>query len=285
VEKAQKHLNPEKQEFENLLKNAERIRNESLKELETARLEREELDRERIRLTQEGKKLEQAMQKVKSNAVSDTRRLVSSSMQKADEIIERMKELRDNTDGGSYLEVKKLRKQLEGIEDEYNKEEDFTQYVPLSKNDIRTGASCLVKSLQAQGVILSSPDKKGYVQVRCGNITTKVKIDDLAEAKAEKEKPKPQIKASVKERNVTTFLTELKVLGMTVDEAIGIIEPYLINMYENEGNKTIKIVHGKGTMALAKGLHRYFKNLPIVLEFRYGRYGEGDNGVTFVTVK
>ncbi len=285
IEKAQKHLNPEKQEFENLLKNAERIRNESLKELETAKSEREDLNRERIRLTQEGKKLDQAMQKVKNNAIAETKRLVSSSIQKADEIIEHMKELKENTDGGSYLEVKKLRKQLENIEDEYNKEEDFTQYIPLSKNDIRTGAKCLVKSLQTQGIILSSPDKKGYIQVRCGNITTKVKTDDLAEAIAEKEKTKPQIKPTIKERNITTFLTELKVLGMTVDEAIGLIEPYLINMYENEGNKTIKIVHGKGTMALAKGLHRYFKSSPIVLEFRFGRYGEGDNGVTFVTVK
>lgn len=285
IEKAHTHLNPDKQEFENLLKNAERIRNESLKELETAKAEREELDRERVRITQEGKKLEQAMQKVKSGAIAETKRLVSSSMQKADEIIDRMKELMDKTDGGSYLEAKKLRKQLEGIEDEFNKEEDFTQYIPLDKNDIRTGNICIVKSLQTQGTILSSPDRKGYVQVRCGNITTKVKTEDLAVAKAEKEKPKPQIKQTPRERNTTTFLTELKVLGLTVDEAIGVIEPYLINMYENEGNKIIKIVHGKGTMALAKGLHRYFKSSPIVLEFRYGRYGEGDNGVTFVTVK
>lgn len=286
IEKAHKHLNPEKQEFENLLKNAEKIRNESLKELGLAKAEREELDRERVRLTQEGKKLELAMQKIKSGAVAETKRLVSSSMQKADEIIERMKELSEHVDGGSYLEAKKLRKQLEGIEDEFNKEEDYTQYVPLDKTEIRTGNTCIVKSLQAQGTIISPPDKKGYVQVRCGNLTTKVKVEDLAFAKAEKEKPKPQIKPTQpKERNTTTFLTELKVLGCTVDEAISIIEPYLINMFENEGNKTIKIVHGKGTMALARGLHKYFKSSPIVAEFRYGRYGEGDNGVTFVTVK
>jgi DNA mismatch repair protein MutS2 len=72
---------------------------------------------------------------------------------------------------------------------------------------------------------------------------------------------------------------------MTVDEAIGVIEPYLISMYNENGNKTIKIVHGKGTMALAKGLHAYFRSSPIVAEFRFGRYGEGDNGITFVTVK
>ena len=285
IENAKSYLNPEKQEFENLLKNAEKIRNQSIAELDKIKIDREQLEQEKIRITQEGKKLEQALNKIKSGAVAETKRLVSSSMQKADDIIEQMKELSSHTDGGSYLKAKKLRKQLEEIEDEYNKEEDFTQYINLSPDQIRTGTTCIVKSLKAEGIISSSPDKKGFVQVRCGNITTKVKTTDLAKATAEKPKKKPQINSTPRERNTTTFLTELKVLGFTVDDAIAEIEPYLINMYENEGNKTIKIVHGKGTMALAKGLHKYFKNLPIVLEFRYGRYGEGDNGVTFVTVK
>ena len=226
------------------------------------------------------------MEKVKSNALAETRRLVSNSMSKADEIVDKMKDLLSQASDGALLEAKKLRHKLAEIEDEVNKEDDFTQFVPLPLEKIKVGEPCVVISLKSKGVLKSTPDKKNMVTVALGSIMTKVKTSDLGMVFAEKEK-----KVTVKNikpatpRPITTFLTELKVLGMTVDEAIGEIEPYLISMHENEGNKTIKIVHGKGTMALAKGLHRYFKSLPIVDEFRYGRYGEGDNGVTFVTVK
>mgnify|MGYP002555528751 CR=1 FL=1 len=78
---------------------------------------------------------------------------------------------------------------------------------------------------------------------------------------------------------------EVKVLGMTVSEAIEAIEPYIISMNNENGAKILKIVHGKGTGALARGVQNYLKKNSLVSEFRYGRYGEGDNGVTFATIK
>ncbi len=287
IDDALSKIDPGRLQFENLVKNAEELRNSALKQLEEISAARVSLESERQKLNAEAKKIDLLNEKIKNNAAAQTRKLVSDSMQKANEIIEEMEEALEKGTEGALLEAKKLRKRLGDIEDELNRETLTVNYVTYKQRDIIPGKECIVKSLNAKGVIRSVADKKGNVQVSLGSITTSVKADDLAVP------PQTEVKKAKKASEYhpagrvepTTFLTELKVLGMTVDEAIGVIEPYLISMHNEDGNKTIKIVHGKGTMALAKGLHKYFHSSPLVAEFRFGRYGEGDNGVTFVTVK
>ena len=49
--------------------------------------------------------------------------------------------------------------------------------------------------------------------------------------------------------------------------------------------KTVRIVHGKGTGALRKGVHNYLKRQKHVASYRLGEFGEGDAGVTIVEFK
>ena len=49
--------------------------------------------------------------------------------------------------------------------------------------------------------------------------------------------------------------------------------------------ETVRIVHGKGTGKLRTGIHAFLKKHPHVKSFRMGTYGEGEMGVTVVTLK
>ena len=48
---------------------------------------------------------------------------------------------------------------------------------------------------------------------------------------------------------------------------------------------TVRIVHGKGTGTLRKGVHDFLKRHPHVKDFRIGTFGEGEMGATVVNLK
>ena len=77
---------------------------------------------------------------------------------------------------------------------------------------------------------------------------------------------------------------ELDLRGKTVDEAVVEIDRF-IDDAEMAGIGQISLIHGKGTGALRTGVQAYLKNHPRVKSFRIGAYGEGDAGVTVVTLR
>ena len=45
---------------------------------------------------------------------------------------------------------------------------------------------------------------------------------------------------------------------------------------------TVRVVHGKGTGALRKGIHEYLRRQKHVKSYHLAEFGEGDAGVTIV---
>ena len=74
------------------------------------------------------------------------------------------------------------------------------------------------------------------------------------------------------------------VRGMITDDAWVVVDKYLDNAVLT-GYETVTVIHGKGTGALKKGLWTYFKGDPRIASFRLGTFGEGDSGVTVITLK
>ena len=69
-----------------------------------------------------------------------------------------------------------------------------------------------------------------------------------------------------------------------MEEACFVIDKYLDDCYlANLTNA--RIVHGKGTGKLRKGIHDFLKKHPHVKSYRLGTYGEGEMGVTVVELK
>ena len=77
---------------------------------------------------------------------------------------------------------------------------------------------------------------------------------------------------------------EINLLGLTVDEAISIVDKYLDDCFLAKLSP-IRLVHGKGTGALRNGIHKFLKTNKHVDSFRLGTFGEGEMGVTIVNLK
>ena len=77
---------------------------------------------------------------------------------------------------------------------------------------------------------------------------------------------------------------ELDLRGMMTDEAIPVMEKY-IDSASVAKLETVTIIHGKGTGQLRAAVQQALRGNREVKSFRLGRYGEGETGVTIVTLR
>ena len=140
----------------------------------------------------------------------------------------------------------------------------------------------LLLDLNAKATVLTAPDGRGECTVQAGALKLKSSISKMRRAQPDKEKkPRSGAKYSVAPRAVET---ECDVRGMTLEEALLAVDMFLDGATLNR-LREVSIIHGKGTGVLRSGIHKHLKSHPAVKEFRLGRYGEGEDGVTIVTLK
>jgi len=280
IECAYKYLSKESVEYNRLLlKTQETFAMAQQKFLEIQQTN-EKLNLQLVELERERQKLIREQSKVVLNADRETQKLISKAKAEAYDIIEQIKEKLVEADETSLLQAKQLSKRLDK---NFLQESIQPVFIPLDTKP-KKGDSVLVKSIDSIGII-KELDSKGNFLVTVGVATIKCSFDNLAKSKTVKElEPK---KAKIKEHNnqiKTVQTAEINLIGQTVAEALSNLEPFLQNCHISS-IKDIRIVHGKGSGVLGKGVQKYLSGLKFVQSFRYGGYGEGEKGVTIVELK
>ena len=151
----------------------------------------------------------------------------------------------------------------------------------ISPEDLSVGMAVYSSTFGQNATLLSLPNKSGDVQIQIGNMKTKVALSSLSKSNnATNNIPSSgnHHKNSFSSKQVSP---EINVIGQNVDEATFVIDKYLDDCYLAKLNN-IRIVHGKGTGALRKGIHQFLKTHPHVKSYRIASIGEGDMGVTIV---
>ncbi len=167
------------------------------------------------------------------------------------------------------------------IREEFSSTDDdlAQKFVPLDLNNLKIGQNVLIKKLEQVVILDSLPDKKGNVEVRIGNIKSKIHISKLA--KTDKKVAPHLKKVQVTFDNTDNLLSRLDLRGMRVLEAIEYLDEKL-DKASLRGLNQISVIHGYGTGALKQAVQDYLKNSPYVAKFRYGDETEGRDGVVIV---
>jgi DNA mismatch repair protein MutS2 len=122
------------------------------------------------------------------------------------------------------------------------------------------------------------------VQVQAGLIKVYVPLSDLRTVDQKQTPNRVATKPREIMTDIKTVKYELDLRGYLVDDAILEIDAFIDDCIRT-GRSEFNIIHGKGTGALRAGVQQYLKTHPRVKSFRIGAYGEGDAGVTVVTLK
>ena len=153
---------------------------------------------------------------------------------------------------------------------------------PIPRDLVKPHLKVYITNLNQNGIVLSNINKSDEVQVQIGLIKTSINIKYLEPAKQLKnDLTKPAIQSAPKVSKTRTASSEINVIGLTVSEAIPLIDKFLDDCFLAK-IQTARIVHGKGTGKLRQAIHSYLKKHKKVKSFRIGTYGEGEMGVTVV---
>ncbi len=246
-------------------------------EMKRRSLEKEKEDAERA--TREIEKLKKDLEYQKSHLEEQKKKLIAQSQVEARKIA-----------SGKELEKERqnLRSQIKDLDGKIGDiGKDPSRTGSLTAKDLKVGDAVRVISLNLKGTVSTLPDAKGYLFVTLGIMRTKVKLSDLekideAEIIAPGVKKSSTGKLRIEKSKAAT--TEINLLGMTVDEACMELDKFIDNAALAH-LPSVRIVHGKGTGALRKGVQQYLKRNKHVKSFRLGEYGEGDAGVTIAEIR
>ncbi len=282
IDEAKQLLSQNDVRFEDVIANAEYHRQIAEKERKMA----EEAYQETVSLRNEAEKLRKEMEdnreKNMRKAKEDGKRVMENARREAEAIISELKTLKKQAQTPEH-EVQALRKRMEkGIDDlsEGLSQPSETRFTP--PKTVRVGENVEIVNLKTRGTVLTLPDSKGEVQVQAGIMKLKAHLSQLRIVE-----PARTVKTSVTAKTgaaTRSVPLELDVRGLAQDEALPEVDRYL-DEATLAGLHEVSIIHGKGTGTLRMGIQRHLKGHMDVKSYRLGVYGEGEDGVTVVTLK
>ena len=292
IEEAKTHLTKQDEDFEDLLADLEQKRVTIEQERDQINSYKEEIRELKQRLESKQEKLDLSRDKILREANEQARNILQEAKDYADTTIRNFQKY-GKAAGVSAKDMEKERGKLREKMSTVDKKLSAKNAAPkkshkqLTAKDLHIGDSIKVLSLNLKGTVSTLPDAKGNLFVQMGILRSQVNIRDLEKlddtvitggnfSKTGSGKIKMSKSASVS--------TEINLLGKTVDEAIMELDKYLDDAYIAH-LPSVRIVHGKGTGALRKGVHNYLRPQKHVKSYRLGEFGEGYAGVTIVEFK
>ena len=289
IEKAREQIKEQDGSLEDVISDLEANRITIERERTEIEQYKQEISRLKTRLEEKQDKIEKQKEKIIQKANEEAQKILQDAKDYADQSIKLYHKFQKNHVDLAAVEKERqrLRKKMDQVSDKMGPKPAAQPKKKLKASDLHLGDSVKVLSMGLKGTVNSLPDGKGNLFVQMGILRSQVNISDL-ELMDEPVITGPAMSRTstgkIKVSKSAGISTELQLLGKTVDEALAELDKYLDDAYLAHLTQ-VRIVHGKGTGALRKGVHNYLKRQKHVRSYRLGGMGEGDSGVTIVEFK
>ena len=289
IQAAREQISEQDESFEDILTTLEQNRIAMEREQEELAQTRAEVEALKARISEKQEKLNSQRDSILQKANEEAHAILREAKEYADQTMRDFQKF-----GKAGISVKEMEKRRSDLREKMDKtgakislKAEKKPVSNLKPSDLSIGDSVKVLSMNVKGTVSTRPDAKGNLFVQMGIIRSKVNISDLQLI------DEPVItgggisrtgSGKIKMSKSASVRTEINLLGKTVDEAVAELDKYLDDAYLAH-LPSVRIVHGKGTGALRKGIHAYLKTQRHISDFHLAEFGEGDAGVTIVTFR
>jgi mutS2 family protein len=287
IEDAKNHIEQNDAAFEDLLSRLEADRRTIEAERREILAYRTEIEDLKARHEKADQNLDERKERILEKARAEAERILSEAKESADQSIRRINRL--SADSGLLRELEKersgLRDKLKSVEKTAPKKKTVKAAKPAV---LHIGDSVRVLSMDHEAIVSTLPDKNNRLFVRMGVLRTQVSADDVVlieeEAAVSKGAKQSRSGGAPSFGKASHISPEINLIGKTVDEALGELDKYLDDALLAHLN-SVRVIHGRGTGALKKGLLAWLKKQPYVKKCEDAHFDDGGEAVTVVTFR
>ena len=292
ISRAEELVSTENRRFEQVIDRLEQSRKE-LEELKesVARSERNAKlteDELKARLSELEAQKEKELENARQRAMS----IIEQTRAQSNLMLNELEELKKEKDKealrkGLQDAKSKVGNKLNKMQDEANPviERKAEKYVP--PRPFKQGDTVKLADTGREGKLMTLPNVKGECRVQIGSMTVKTNAGNLRLVETAPKKQQSsvgKIKKSLTSNASRRGGMELDIRGCMGDEGVMQMEMFLDSAILS-GLSEVVVIHGKGTGALRDAVHAALRRNPRVKGFRLGAYGEGEAGVTVVSLQ
>ena len=296
IERAQQLVSGENRSFEHVLETLEESRAEYETKTKEAEALKQEADKAREKAQSYKDSIEELRKKELEKAQQQAERIIDQAKRSAYALMNELEELKkqgDKTADKAEL-IRRAKQQMRRSMGEFDEitnpivsQVDPDEPYELPRQ-LQVGDEVLLVDMGKTATVTALADKKGEIEVTAGIIKLRTPLSNL---RLQEKKQAPQ-KASraVPKKTESEFhvaggqRNECDLRGMNVEEGILELERH-IDRCMRQGLDELTVIHGKGTGVLRKGIQDFLRKNKYVKSYRLGTYGEGESGVTVVTLK
>lgn len=294
VDRARELVSAENTRFEDVVESLEKSHQALEQEREDARAQRAEAETIRQKAEEQLKSVDKLREREMEQARTQAMRIVEQARRESQAFLMELEKLKKEKEKNQNL-ADLARRAKSQMKQHANAMAEVTNPVVAPVIDdadyvlprpLQVGDAVLIADLDKQATVLTLPDKNGNVEVQAGPLKTRVKLQSLRLLNAKQRKNQSKSRTVRRSDSIaqTSVKTSCDLRGKTVEEALLDLDQFLDDCVMT-GLNECTIIHGKGTGALRGAVQKHLRAHPMVKGYRLGTYGEGEDGVTMVTLK
>jgi DNA mismatch repair protein MutS2 len=286
IEMAKEKVSSETTKVDDMIRSVSELQMQVTAERETAERVRRLAESQARKIAEREKALIEKEESILTKAKEEASKLLARVKAESSAIVRDLRKAQLEQNAKSFeKEISQQREFINILEEEvaslHHKEEELKEEFPI--DEIRPGMDVFIRRLNQTGEVIQVLAKQNAVEVQAGVLKLTVPLNEIAKAQSKKrDRKETAVKGkAINSESANQVHTEIDLRGMTVAEAIEILEKHLDSALLN-GIPKVNVIHGKGTGALRDAIRRHLTFIPGVKSSRPGETGEGGDGVTVV---